>query len=107
MSELSDTFSAQLQLGELAIAGKFEAEYRFEPTRKWRFDFAWPALLIAAEIEGGTWHTSRHTNPIGFERDCEKYNRAAQLGWRVFRFTGDMVRDGRAYATMSDVLIPF
>jgi hypothetical protein len=107
MSELSDTFSAQLQLGGLAISGRFTAEYRFEPTRKWRFDFAWPELMIAAEVEGGTWQTSRHTNPIGFERDCEKYNRASQLGWRVFRFTGDMVRDGRAFAMMSDVLIPF
>ena len=32
---------------------------------------------------------------------------AAKLGWRVFRFTGGMVRDGRAFAMLSDVLLPF
>lgn len=28
-------------------------EYRFHPTRKWRFDFAIPHIKVAIEIEGG------------------------------------------------------
>jgi hypothetical protein len=107
VSKLSETFGWQLQLGMLANLGSFTPEYRFDIDRKWRFDFAWPDLFIAAEVEGGTWQISRHTTPKGFEKDCEKYNTAAKLGWRVFRFTGDMVRDGRAFAMMQDVLIPF
>ncbi len=71
----------------------------FHPSRKWRFDFAFPHLHppLAIECEGGTWsRKSRHTSGRGFEKDCEKYNAATLLGWRVLRFTGDQVRDGRA-----------
>jgi len=67
-------------------------EYRFHPTRRWRFDFAWPALRLAVEIEGGEWNRGRHTRPRGFADDCEKYNAAAVSGWLVMRFTGGMVR---------------
>lgn len=71
-------------------------EFRFAPPRRWRFDYAWPALMLAAEIEGGTWTGGRHVRGRGYERDCEKYNAAAVLGWRVLRVTTAMVRDGRA-----------
>lgn len=72
-----------------------EREYRF-CDRRWRFDFCWPALMLAVEVEGGTWKNGRHTRGSGFERDAEKYNAAALLGWRVLRFTSSMVYDGRA-----------
>jgi very-short-patch-repair endonuclease len=67
-------------------------EYRFHPTRKWRFDFAWPENKRAMEVEGGVWTGGRHTRGSGFLKDCEKYNAAASLGWRVFRFTPIQVR---------------
>jgi hypothetical protein len=66
---------------------KPELEFVFDPTRKWRFDFAWPSDKIALEVEGGVWSGGRHTHPSGFIKDIEKYNRAAYLGWRVFRCT--------------------
>jgi hypothetical protein len=65
-------------------------EYRFHPERKWRFDRALPDKLIAIEIEGGIHSGGRHTRGKGFTGDCEKYNQAVLLGWRVFRFTSDM-----------------
>jgi very-short-patch-repair endonuclease len=68
-------------------------EYRFHSTRRWRFDFAIPDKKIAIEIEGGTWSGGRHTRGGGFRKDCEKYNTAAGLGWKIFRFTSDMVYD--------------
>jgi very-short-patch-repair endonuclease len=71
-------------------------EYRFHPKRKWRFDFAWPARLVAVEVEGGTFSGGRHSRGKGFEADCEKYAEAAILGWRVLRVTTAMVNDGRA-----------
>lgn len=68
-------------------------EYRFHPPRRFRFDFAWPALKIAVECEGGVWTDGRHVRGRGFLGDCEKYNLATRDGWRVFRVgTGmDMV----------------
>ncbi|MFQ5343364.1 MAG: hypothetical protein ACE5F6_17625 [Anaerolineae bacterium] len=73
-----------------------EQEYRFHERRRWRFDFAWPEHKIAVEAEGGTWSRGRHTRGKGFEADCEKYNTATYLEWRVFRFTAAMIRDGTA-----------
>jgi len=29
------------------------------------------------------------------------------LGWRVYRFTSDMIDDGRAYAMLERVFAPF
>jgi very-short-patch-repair endonuclease len=71
-------------------------EYRFHPVRRWRFDFAWPGCLVAAEVEGGQWVNGRHVRGGGFEGDAEKYNEAALLGWTVFRFTRQMVERGDA-----------
>ena len=74
-----------------------EREYRFDPKRRWRFDFAWPSLRIAVEIEGGVWVRGRHVRPTGYLADLEKYNRAVVLGWRVLRYAphqlGQLERD--------------
>ena len=66
-----------------------EREWKFEAKRRWRFDYAWPQMLIALEVEGGVWTGGRHTRGAGFVRDMEKYNRAAVLGWRLLRVTPD------------------
>lgn len=66
-----------------------EEELQFSQERKFRFDWAIPALMIAIEYEGIYSAKSRHTTNIGFNRDVEKYNLAAQLGWRVIRFTAN------------------
>lgn len=77
-----------------------EREYKFHPKRRWRFDFAWPDYRIAAEIEGGVWSGGRHTRGSGFSKDCEKYNNAVLLGWRVLRFPTGAVHDGTAIAQL-------
>lgn len=60
-------------------------EFRFHPTRKWRFDYAIPEHKIAIEVEGGVWTGGRHTSSVGFLGDMEKYNTATVMGWRVLR----------------------
>ena len=69
------------------------AEYRFHPTRKWRFDFAWPSLLLGLEVNGGAWIYGRHNRAASYLRDLQKYNAAAALGWRIFYLTPAQVSE--------------
>lgn len=64
--------------------------------KDWRFDFAIPHKKIAVEIEGGVFTNGRHVQGMGFQNDCEKYNQALLLGWRVLRFTCNHVKSGHA-----------
>ena len=70
-----------------------EREWKFHPTRKWRFDFSWPHKKIAAECEGGIYSGGRHTRGSGFIADCQKYNAAALLGWTVLRYPKCLIRE--------------
>ena len=78
-------------------------EYRFAPPRKFRADFAYPDKMILIECEGGTWTNGRHNRPVGFSRDCEKYNLAASMGFMVLRFTSAMIHSGVAVNTIEEV----
>jgi hypothetical protein len=93
-------------LSQLDIVGlRPEAkEFRFHPDRKWRFDLAWPSLLIAVEVHGGTWANGRHTRGGGFEKDREKMNEAALLGWLVLEVTGDHIQTGQALSWVEKAL---
>jgi very-short-patch-repair endonuclease len=71
-------------------------EYRFDPVRKWRFDFAWPDQRVAVEIDGGIWTKSGHSTGGGIMRDMEKSNAAQLDGWLVLRFTDKHLEDGSA-----------
>ncbi len=93
MSRGSLAFDRQCQLAGLP---KPEPEFRFHPTRRWRFDWAWPDKSIAVEVDGAVYTGGRHTRGAGFEKDMEKLNEAQILGWRVLRFSSGMVKDGRA-----------
>lgn len=71
------------------------AEYRFEPSRKWRVDFYFEAngVRLALEVEGGVWLSGRHNRPEGFLRDMEKYNALTAAGIFLYRVTpGDLCK---------------
>jgi hypothetical protein len=76
---------------------EFVTEYRFHPTRKWRFDYAIPERKIAIEYNGIMSAKSRHTTVIGYSNDLEKINQAQLLGWKVLQYTplnvGQLVDD--------------
>lgn len=76
-------------------------EHVFHPTRQWRFDFAHLESKTAFEVEGGTWSGGAHTRGKHFQSDCEKYNAAQLLGWRVFRFSTSMVEPERLKVIIS------
>jgi very-short-patch-repair endonuclease len=104
-SHLEETLAWQL---DAAGFTGYVREYRFaaQPPykRQFRADFAYIDQHLLIEVEGGTYSRGRHTRPQGFEADCEKYNLAVICGWRVLRFTGKMVNDGRALDTIERVL---
>lgn len=79
-------------------------EWRFAPPRQWRFDFAWPELMVALEVEGGIWVKPRegeqggggHNRGKAFLDDMEKYSEAAIRGWMVLRVDTNAVKNGKA-----------
>lgn len=62
-------------------------EHQFHHTRKFRFDWCIPQLMIAIEYEGLMSEKSGHTTINGYTKDCEKYNLAQIGGWKVLRYT--------------------
>ena len=82
-------------LDELGLP--FQSEYCFYDSRRWRFDYVlMHGPMVAVEIEGAVWTRGRHTRGSGFLADMEKYNTAAALGWKVFRFSTQQVLSGEA-----------
>lgn len=79
-------------------------QFQFCPPRKWRFDFAIRNSNLAIEVEGGTWVNGGHNRGKGYEENCRKYNKAVEYGWRVLRFTTDMVMSLEAINTIVEVL---
>jgi very-short-patch-repair endonuclease len=103
------TSTAEFLLGvQLEQAGiDFHREFQFHPERRWRADFAIEPILPArllVEVDGGAWVAGRHTRGLCFEGDAEKLNAAAELGYRVLRFTPRMVEDGSALAQIQRIL---
>jgi very-short-patch-repair endonuclease len=75
-------------------------EYRFHPTRKWRFDMALLDAMLAVEIDGGGWVRGAHHRAAGRENDNAKDAAAMALGWRVLRVSWDHVKSGQALETL-------
>jgi len=69
-------------------------EYNFDAMigRRHRFDFAWPDRRVAVEVDGNAWHT-RGGGRHGTDADREKMNLAVSMGWRVFRFSPQMLEN--------------
>ena len=97
LREVDLVLAADLRALHLGVVHR---EYRFDPERKWRFDYCIPAVKLAVEIEGGVWTHGRHTTGSGFVADCVKYNSATANGWTVFRFPTKTVTMGEAKAML-------
>ena len=80
-------------------------QHEFHPTRKWRFDFAWPEDKVAVELEGGTWSRKKmaHNTGAGIQRDIEKHNAATLTDWTVLRYTAKDI-ESRPGAMVNEVM---
>lgn len=81
-------------------------EYAFAGNRKWRFDFAWPQMKVAVEIDG---YGFGHIDYGSLGNAHEKQNRAVAEGWKVLRYTsrqlGARERVEDAAAQVLDVIL--
>jgi very-short-patch-repair endonuclease len=78
-----------------------EFEFAKSEGRNWRFDVAWPELMVAVEVDGVMWDTQgRHQRPDHLAEQNNKQNTATALGWRVYRFTTAQVLSGHALETL-------
>lgn len=73
----------------LSAGIEYVKEHRFHATRKFRFDIAIPSKMIAIEYEGlvATGKKGGHQTKTGYTSNCTKYNLAASMGWKVYRYT--------------------
>jgi very-short-patch-repair endonuclease len=102
MSDAEEALAFQLR----AVGITFAREFAFSKPRRWRADFVLGTVSrpILVEVDGGTWVAGRHTSGTGFAADCMKLNEAAILGYRVLRFTPEMVESGVALTTIERAL---
>lgn len=78
---------------------EMEQEYRFDPKRRWRLDFAYVGTKTAVEIDGGEFIAGAHNRGAQMAYYYEKRNAALAQNWLVLQLTGKMVqRDGKRWA---------
>lgn len=106
-SNLEETLAIQLRMASIC----FLREVQFSPPRRFRFDFTvcleggmQAATKLAVEAEGGSWVNGAHGRGAHFQSDCEKYNLATELGWRVLRYTMAQIKSGEALAQIERCL---
>lgn len=99
ISYLEETFERVIHRNNLPQPVR---EYRF---KGWRFDFAWPKLKVAVEIDGGTYMGGDHVRGKGYQRDCMKNNAAQVEGWSVLRADREMVGGEEFAAVVKKMLL--
>lgn len=91
---------------QIILAGlpRPQTEFKFHPTRRWRFDLAFPDRSLAVEVDGAVFVQGRHSRGAGMEKDNEKFAEAMILGWKVLRVTTGQVRSGQALGWIERLL---
>lgn len=96
MSNAEEQFLNQIRAAGIPMPVR---ELVFCDDREWRFDFAWPELLLAVEVNGAVYARGRHARGKGLENDYRKLGEAMAMGWYVYQCSSGMVASGEALAT--------
>lgn len=84
---------------------EFEFRWARSEGRQYRSDgFYRLPIPTLIEVDGGTWISGGHSRGSGFEHDRRRDNLAALMGYRILRFTKEMVRDGTAVSDIRRAL---
>lgn len=92
-SEAEEALAAALAAAPLP-GWDLTREYRFHPARKWRFDFAFPSVKLAVEVDGRGHFAGKMTS------DYDKQNEATRLGWRILRFPSGQKKKAADWAAL-------
>jgi very-short-patch-repair endonuclease len=82
---------------------EYEREYQYALPRKFRADFAWPAVSLLVEVQGGIYSGQAHGSISGILRDNERLNAATLAGFTVLRFTPDDIEDEQLGETLATI----
>lgn len=89
---------AVLKMGKPRV----DREALFDNESRMRFDVSLPELMIAFEVQGGIFpmksrdgRRGAHGSVTGILATMRKMNRAQELGWKVYQYVPDEVRDDR------------
>ena len=66
------------------------------PGRRFRWDYSWPEVKLALDVQGGVYVGGHHSRGKGYEDDNVKANWAVLMGWRVLRATPGQIANGEA-----------
>ena len=88
----------------VGLGDGFRKRMKESGLRDWRFDFCWPGIKFAVEVQGGIHIGGRHARGVGIQGDLDKAHSARQLGWDVYWCSSAMVREGRAIELVKDML---
>ena len=87
-----------------ALNIKYEREFKFCESRKWKADFHILESKLLVEVEGGIWSGGRHTRGSGYIKDLEKYNEVSKLGYTLLRFSTEQVVSGKAIKEIQEFI---
>lgn len=85
--DVADELQAQIKM----LASDLPQPIRDYPLDRYRIDLAWPAAMLAVEVDGGQWAAGGGKH--GSRSDYAKTRRLTTAGWRLLRFTAGEVRD--------------
>jgi hypothetical protein len=100
-------YKKQIELIFLVLKQDVVREYKFHPTRKWRFDYALPDLKVAVEYQGlnfGHGGPSGHQTIKGIAAENEKLSEAAIAGWCVVLVDAISVKIGLAHSLIKKAI---
>ena len=76
-------------------------EYHFHPTRRFRFDFAWPKERVAVEVQG---MGPGHCGLLGMTKDYARHMEAMLLNWQVVYLTSTLLKKDDSYNNIAKLL---
>ena len=100
IKNMDNKYKREIDFIFMALGLDVVKEYRFHEKRKWRFDWALPAIKVCVEYEGLNFRgggASGHQTIKGVAAGNEKYSEASIAGWCLVLVNAISVDSGLAH----------